>query len=619
MKLRFISASYTNNTYNPYEFWRYVPHPGLWVMQNGTEVEYNFTADDGIASLIVNNTDMDYRGKTHMLVPTLNKVYEISGYEYENNKQTKLILVEDAFIASYPHLASLTRKIEISRSNTPNTFKGAHNIPQVALEYETTIVGSVNSPFAKWLLVSFEAGGGTVSLPFVHVNPLAVDTRYETFDTLALLISTYPEVATTRPAMVSYFGRMCHVTGETFARQCVYDGDNVRWVPATMGPYGSSVTTPVTVNIGSISGNTRLNMADVPTITVMLPFNTCIKAMNANGGVTTPTRLASAYNFLEAMALPGVTLTSRIVAMRIVDEEMLKGFFYNGHSGNDTLLVTTSMMTTFNDAFSTPYAVITPDVFDYDRAVGISVASDSITDYEPYAEYTLSVFGNYIPINRKYINSNLRLRTSMSSTNIVFTLYNGTLDNVIHKGSIVTNVLYSVDKFGEFLAQNSEYYKVKGVNIASSLVSRVGTGVISGSMTGNPVGSVAGGVAGLVSAGQEIANMYLNEQSMKNAPDSVRGDASNVDIVLNGLFGIYLIKRSPTAPYKAMLDNMYRIQGHPTNVVDTLSNLTPYSDTVLGKNTKLIVGQVRETIRNLYVTNVVNEKLAQGVIFVYEP
>lgn len=614
MQLRFISASYTNNTYNPYEFWRYIPFPlGIWAMQDGTEVEYNFTADDGIAYLIVNNSDMDYRGKTHMLVPSLHKIYEISGYEYENNKQTKLILMEDAFIASFP-IWSYGKNIYINRSNSPTTFKGIHDINNPTLEYTTYLrsVGSSQDVLGPMLLVTLETSADVI-IEYGEITSSSSTKMFESVANLATLLVKYPEATTGAPNLFPYFTNVVWVEAESALRQCVYTGTKLEWVtfvqPDFTVPSGS-----VLFNFGGSRNAQQSTKGDVPTITLLVPFNSRIKYRVGANSYNVP----SAYNFIYSLA--DSVLASRVLSMRVVDMNLIptiSNVTYDSVNKYHTITLGGDIQTALDDT-PTTWASARPSTLAQDKPLSFSVPTDTYTEYEPFVEYTISIYGNIIPINRKYLNNNLRLRTSISSTDINYTLYNYDISNVISKGYISTTCLTATDKFQEFLAQNSEYRMTKNANIISGLLSRVGTGAISGTMAGGPFMAAVGGSVGLISTATEAINMSLQETAMRNSPDAIRGDSSSVNTVLNNVFGIFLFRREPTILYSSMLNDIYRFKGHPTNMVVQYQTLTTGPVTVEGKYAILIYGEIKTIIRNKYVTDFINEKLSKGVIMLYD-
>lgn len=583
MELRFITATYNNGVYRIADF-----YAGA-VYVAGTVVYYNFTADNGLSSLVVNNDDMDYSTKTHMIVPDLERVYEISAYEYVNSDQTRLILTEDPLIANWLNFQSTP--LFLTRTNNIASFAGIHDIENVALNYTTTLTTGMECKTGRWVLITYQPDGAPMTISFDTLT--TVGNSFELFANLAAVIAKYPETATTNPNSFYYMDHVVFDAGAGVYRQCTYDGANLRWTPFV--DMTGLTTFTITTYINTMSSG------DIPVHHALIPMSSFIQT-NIGGGWR---KVPSFYNLVSP-------IDPRVLSIRVVDENLLPNFTTTYAAG------IWQTVTSFTAPSSGAYSLTMMDCFQEDQAISFTAGTiTDIYDYEPFTEYTLSVYGNRFKINRKLIDSNLRFRYQYSTMNLNYIVYYGHAGNVLIQGEVNSFGITASDKFAEFLLQNSTYMQTKMINNIGNFMSRTVMGGISGAMAGGMVGAVPGIISGLVSSGLQVINQNLSEKAMKDAPDTIRGQNNDLSGLSNALFGIYMIKRVPDTIYTDIMKMNYLFRGHPTNVRTTVAALVATTHPVVPAiSFKLIYGEFKGVIKNQFVSGVINERLNSGVIFV---
>ena len=584
MELRFITATYTNGVYKIADFYvgaNYV---------TGTQVYYNFTADDGLSSLVVNNDDMTYTAKTHMIVPGLGKVYEISAYEYVNADQTRLILTEDPLIANW--LTLKTKNIYISRTNDMTYFKDVHDIENPAIEHSTALKSGMATKTGKWVLITYQPDGNPITISF---DTLAtVGNNFEYFVNLAAIIAKYPETATSNPGSIYYMDHCVWNVGTGSVYQCTYDGTNVRWVPFVDMTGLTTFTFTTYIN--------TMAPGDIPVHHVLIPMSSFIQTNIGGGWLKVP----SFYNMVTPV-------DARVLSIRMIDENLIPNFstaYAAGIWQTTTCLVCPS---------SGVYLLTMMECFQEDQAITFTglPSLTSITSFEPFVEFTLSIYGNRMKIARRLLETGLRLRYQYSTMNLNYIVYFGEPGNVLMQGELNSFGITATDKFAEFMLQNSTYNQTKMINNIGNFLSRTVMGGLSGAMAAGPVGAAMGVASGLVSVGIQMANQKLSEKAMQDAPDTIRGENNDLSGLANALFGIFLIERTPISKYQTMMYYNHALKGHPTMVRTTIDTLTAFTDAVYGFGSmKLVYGEMKNIVRNQFVTGIINDRLARGVIFV---
>ena len=600
MELRFITATKTNGVYNVADFWVFSAFPvPNWQLVAGTDVDYNFTADDSVASLVVNNSDMNYRIMTHMLVPSvpashLDKIYEISGYEYINKNQTRLILTEDALIGAWPTLKS--KKLRLSRTNDELLFKGVHDIENTAINYSSEIDDATSGQTGKWVLLTYQPSGAALTLNFDTFG--GSSSSFEFFPLLADVIAKYPEEATAFPNEFYYLDKVVD-TGAGFY-QCIYDATNARlkWVPfiGIGGPESFTLTLWERV----------MSPSDIPIIHAIVPLSSRIRLKTA-GGLWQQT--PSFYDMVRV-------LDARIISLRLIDETLIPGFSSTYVVGDYYQVETNTV--NVPDATAS-FLLGQMATFEEDKAISFAptVTEVSVYSYEPFCEYTLSVYGVRYKLNRRMINSNLRFRYQYSSTSVNYVVYYNHIGNVLMQGNLNLSGITASDKYAEFLLTNSTYNQVKMINNIGGFVERSVMGAAASVMMGNPTGAVMGLASGLISTGLNMANQKMQEQAMRDAPDTMKGQNNDLIGIMNGLFGIFLIKRVAGSDYLEAMRYNYALRGHPTMTNASIDDLTAVADAFYSfGNVKLVYGECKEIIINQFITAMINDKLREGVIFI---
>ena len=149
MKLYFIKAEYTDGIYKLNDFF-----VGNEYKQDVNKMQdIDLKANDGSTTTIVNTILTDgtrVNDYSHIIVPDVNKIYEIDKCIYVNNQQTQIQLIEDSFIGNYQDVKD--KKIRIERSNDVSLFNGIHDIEDITVRPKISTLGTSSTNTGQWLI-----------------------------------------------------------------------------------------------------------------------------------------------------------------------------------------------------------------------------------------------------------------------------------------------------------------------------------------------------------------------------------------------------------------------------------------------------------------------------------
>jgi len=106
------------------------------------------------------------------------------------------------------------------------------------------------------------------------------------------------------------------------------------------------------------------------------------------------------------------------------------------------------------------------------------------------------------------------------------------------------------------------------------------------------------------------------EKGLKDNADQIQG-INDVALSLVKGFDAYIIKIVPESSALNQMQTALELVGFPCQTITTIDDLTAVANTKTGLgSTKVIQGQVMETVRSSYVTASINNKLKEGVIII---
>jgi hypothetical protein len=609
MNLYFVKATYTNNVYKLSDF-----YTGDNYIQNAMKMlSMVFKADDGVSSLIVPNKlpdNTDVRNYTHIMIPELNKIYRIVSVDYWNTDQYQLTLDDDPLIANYVELK--TKNIIMKRSNdySASTFNGVNDISKLGVESATTI-SLVPSTYktGKWALLFFQYNSAKTKygLKFKQQQPY----QYEQFSTYAALIAKYPNDAPlSDPARYDYYQKICYVVADVKLYQCVYydngTAGNLVWIE-----YTGHTLTEVFFGI-DYALITKLNPSDVSTCVIALPFEGDLRC-NA-------TEFLIDYNNFVGTSDP-----DELIDVKIIDDIFfpISSISYTYDSVKKTMVkpfgATNSNVANLYDSSNnviSGFKTITFTTFNSRINISLTDVNNEPLECEPFQEYELYVFGKKFDIPSFFVDK----------IGLLIGIYSGVSNYSIFKwpsayyqiavGSFTHSAKYQVDKLDAFYNQNPTYKDQFYLKMATDSMKTIAGGAIGGSVVpgiGTALGAAGGLGAAVVDAGLASINLMYQEKSLMLQADQIYGDNSDLNLQLLHSFSIYWRKKVPVLLNASKTE--YFLRGFPVSNVTSVASMTARANDIFGV-CKIVYGEIKEVVKNEYVTGYINAKLQNGVIFI---
>lgn len=156
MQVFFIKSTYNGNIYKVGDFY------------TGTEyrtdmmkmLDFNFKPTDGSISIMTRQItlpdDTSVRDYTHMIVPEVEKIYEIINIDQQNSDQYRINLVEDAFIGNYNLFNNEEMIVTRTNEYKDEWYQGANDITDMSYDYTSEVTQLSSQEFSgsrMWLAV----------------------------------------------------------------------------------------------------------------------------------------------------------------------------------------------------------------------------------------------------------------------------------------------------------------------------------------------------------------------------------------------------------------------------------------------------------------------------------
>lgn len=597
---------------------------------------FNFDISDGVTELVIQLTDNSAPMRvTHVVAETEqagnnNRVvaYVVDSIEYMGNKQIKYLLVEDTFL-SHINIVSNTRML-VNRTNDESHFF-EHDTTDLAYTRERTIIDTGLYDYTgKWVVYTLAINADDYSYLYVTYRDL-VPNNYEQFSSLTEVKSKYPEVVTNTPVAFDYFGKIVAIGSQMRQAQYDYSQSKIVWTVVTASKPNYTTTSSFDFQknqamSGWIGPSVKLTTGDMLTVNLAFPVADNIMSYGIVS-YTNPSTPVYGYRSIPSVdRISTIKLGTQDISSFIISKRIITGLAFNEEgdyrpSGAVGSLLYTSKANLnvignwLGTAGDVPVCITLLNNINSINKLVFTLSSP--LEYEPFRMYFLNMFGQNIPIKSKLQGSDIYIKSTMSSTDWSVVVYSNNTNNVMWSGKINADMPYSLDKFQEFLAQNSTYNTSKWVNTVLGGGSRVATGFLSGYLT-NPRNAMIGAGSGALSIGQDIWNYALQEKAMKDSPDTIKGDGNAFGTIDINPYGIYFYYMSPTNDSLELMKTEYYAKGHPTNLVTTIQNLNNEVNDIYN-NCKFVAGRMVDMVYNYSITSRITERLKNGVFLLADP
>lgn len=613
MQLYFIKATYTNNLYALADFFS-----GTSFKLTATKkLDVNFKPDDGLTSFITSQLilpdETSIRDHTHIIVPEYSKIYKIISIDVMNKEQWMVTCDEDPFIANYQTLKDAN--IFLTRTNDYDLWRGVNDIADMTLEEEIEIKTKTNSAMTgKWALLFFQYNpeDNYIGLKFDHANL----SNMERYSNITAITTQYPEVYALlgfEPEKYDYFQKIVYNSADSKCYQCVYDPTTSQkrlyWVEY-QGPVYEEHYFKVSHALGA-----KINQTDVMTTCIALPFES-----DFIGGGSVPILSYGKFigpidtsiidiKIVSDLVMPidtiSYNLASRVMTktLTFLHSLVVECACYDDDDGSD---VSTGFKTWSIRGF----------VNDIDISANFSYTpEDEPLLGEPFRKYDLYIYGKKFTVPY-YMTNDIHLLIAITSGVCNYIIYFNEKRNIIGSGSFTHSIRYQIDQLDAFYSQNPTYKEQFFTKMAVDSVKNIVGGAVAGSVVpgiGTVVGAVAGLGASVVDAGIGMLNLHYQEKGLKLKPDQIFGEVSEVALQMVNIFGVYWVKR--TSVNDDLMLSEFALRGFPTSSYTTIDDLSFIYSTLFEVPTKIVFGEIKQVIKNEYVTAYINQKLKEGVIF----
>lgn len=142
MQVYFIKSTYNGNTYKVSDFYTGTEYKTIMTKM----LDLNFKPTDGVISIMTRQItlpdDTSVRDYTHMIVPEVEKIYEIINIDQQNSEQYRINLVEDAFIGNYNLFNNEEMIVTRTNEYKDEWYQGVTDITDMSYDftYQTTDV-----------------------------------------------------------------------------------------------------------------------------------------------------------------------------------------------------------------------------------------------------------------------------------------------------------------------------------------------------------------------------------------------------------------------------------------------------------------------------------------------
>ena len=590
---------------------------------------YQFDATDDLSELIVMVDEFDYPNRvTHVVASdrTRTVAYAVDSVEYINDKQVKYRLIEDNYLS---HIAQVnSSRVLLTRSNDESLFL-EHDVADLAYTRDRTTVDlGLYDYTGKWVVYTLAINIDDANIVYLKFKDLEPD-NYERFSAFIYIKQKYPEVVTKTPTAIDYFGKIVSVGSSLYQAQYNYSLMKIKWEEIPISIPASSIMSTlfmkkaVIQGFGGIGPSVKLISGDMLTLNLAFPVADNIFSYGFTG-----TEEESQYGYnhipcadrLESFKIGNVDMSSYIISKRIITGIAFneQGTYRPADADASRIYVNNNnLVMSHNWSYGENgwLNVFVPIIKNMSSINNLQFTLSSVLQHSPFRNYYLSVFGQNIPIKTKLSGKSIVIKSSISSTDWSVVIYADNTNNVIWSGKINADMPYSLDKFQEFLAQNSTYATSKWVNTVLGGGIRTAKGAIGGFVAGggNPVGAMVGGLTGAVGIAQDMANYALQEKAMKDAPDTIKGDGNDFGAIEISPYGIYFYYMTPAIDALNIMKTEYYAKGFPLNTITTIDDLDFEDNDIYGK-CKIVFGRCVDMINNFHTTSRITERLRNGIV-----
>lgn len=612
MTLQFFKATYADNTYKLSDFYTSL---GVFISNTNKQLSLNIKADDGLTSVITSGLTLpdttniiDY---THVLIIEKSKIYRIEHFDYVNENQLQLFLQEDAFLSNYQTLKDIN--IIQNRTLDSSYFLGTHDVKDIAIKHTASASGlSIpENHCGYWAMLTFQQDVTNLQLTFHELE----QNQVEHFDDYDELTTMYPVGDITSSIRPGHFLKVVYIDNA--------GGTDEDLIPITTGFYqfidvngvyswkkvqGTLAPPEGTGVIMAVDDYyVRTQHGDVGTINVLLPFDMTVArqydAVNDYWVPLYPIQKLTAWNN-----------TDKLISIKIIPHDLLEIIDIVGETKefNATKDYFMKAINWKYDTNDTDYVC----QIKFKETLSFGLSTPSIGDYEPFKKQYINLFGEVIQIPVRYSNS-FNARISITSIDVLYEIYTDKY-NVIASGKLNLLTRYQVDKLDLFYAQNPTY---KDQFFVQQLVN-IGAGTVGGAVTGSLVpgigtaaGAIVGFLGGVGNAVLSGINFLFQEKGLKEMADVLHGTNDVAMSMLRG-FGMYYITIEPESAALTQMQLQYLFNGFPCAINKKISDISKVTNGASFTNYKIVYGKCYNIIKNVFVTNAINEKLAQGVILI---
>lgn len=588
---------------------------------------YQFDASDELAQLTITLTDYNYPHRiTHIIAEAEDETsghfkytaYAVDRVEYMGQNQVKLHLIEDAFLSHIQEACN--SKVILQRTNDSSFFY-THDISDVSnlRELKQNTDPTVVNYTGKWVLYTFKDIPPSDDNGKIYVKTKALDGNYELFSNKTAITNKYPEVTTKTPDAFNYFHKF--VKTSTSYYQCQYNPsvNKLQWNSVQLTKAGEAYL--VLSGTTNYDAETFLIPGDMKTVNIAFPFADNIY-FNRGGGVsdiiTSAFRVEDIGYKVNTGDNPITTIMPFLISKRIITglNMNIQGIGQGDNVGDVYIENLTTSRYYQRGADDVYYEkVISPRTLTNTISFNIQLENNNlISDSEPFINYYLKAFGQTIPLKARYHDKSLYVKSSITSLNWNVNVYADNEQNVLFNGQINSIVPFDVDKFDEFLSQNSTYYQSIMTNLLLGGGTKLAIGTLSGALTRGGVGVGIGLLGGSASVAQQAINYGLQEKAMKDAPDTIKGTTTDYSNILTSTFGFYTYGLKAMEPSLSIMLTDLASKGFPVNnVISSITNnLTAQSNSIYGI-CKFIQGSLIGSVYNYHITKKINERLEGGI------
>lgn len=658
MQVFFIKSTYNGNTYKVSDF-----YTGTEYKTKMTKMlDLNFKPTDGAISIMTRQItlpdDTSVRDYTHMIVPEVEKVYEIINIDQQNSDQYRINLVEDAFIGNYNLFNN--EEMIVTRTNEYKNewFQGVTDITDMSYDFTyeiTDILPEENGSGSDiWAAVYIQAPDqelyGKIASVQYNVSTTPGRLQAETFDNLTSLRNKYPDflsystndnTALNKFFSLDYKYKIAYVKDDNkYYYYAIWPNYSTNRYDMDWKELQSDVGSSLNKNFLTRTVN---NTPDLATVIMLIPNYEGIALRSKDPNIPNHLFVPSMSRFsgLTYYLNDSTKVAANILGVRLIPESLLRteGKITINNKGLDIseLDSFTSIQIPSNNR---RFSGLTLNSLKEEIDVSLEGITDSILNKEPFKTYELWIFGQKYDIPSYFVN-NLHMVLSSTSDGIQYNIYRDAERRKLYlSGNTSWDMKWKADQL-ELYAMNNPTYKDEFNNkmqqkwaqtwasAGTGFVGGVASGAAAGKIIpgmGTAAGAIMGGIGGAVGAVSGLVNTGVQthfdrkqfdimQANKRMQPDQIYGNSAGAAMVTKIHNGIYWVVK--TGNNQSQMINEYERKGYPTFITGKVTDMNWITNSLYdGQSTKIISGYFLKTIKNNYVTNEVNKKLTSGVTLI---